>query len=356
MSTTFSDSKHISEQVLQAHQDHTTLNIRGGESKSFLGRARTGTPLDIAGYQGIIDYQPAELVITCRAGTALQTVQDTLAEQGQYLPFEPPIFTSQATIGGTIACGMAGAIRPYTGAARDFVLGMRIVNGTGKELSFGGQVMKNVAGYDASRLMVGAMGSLGVILEVSLKVLPKPPAQCTLILPITPHQALEKMRSWRSLPLPITGVVFYQDQLYVRLAGEPTTLDAAAQIIGAQPTTATTDFWQQISNQTHPFFTQNSSPLWRLSLPADTPELALSGTTLWDWGGQQRWLYSDAPAEIIRDITAQQGGHASIFRSAQTHDAPFHPLTPDLHKYHKTLKKAFDPKCILNPGRMYKDL
>lgn len=346
--------EHLQATILAAAGAQTPLSIRGGNSKQFYGRACSGEPLSIAEHQGIVTYEPSELVITARAGTPLATIEATLAEQGQCLAFEPPHFGEHATWGGCIACGLSGPARPYQGAVRDFVLGVRCLNGKGELLRFGGQVMKNVAGYDISRLMVGALGTLGVLLEISCKVLPKAAEEVTLVMNTTLEQALEHMQYWGNQNIPLTASCFEGDRLLLlRLAGSHIQSEMAK--IPAEKMHDGPQFWTDLREHKLAFFAGESPPLWRLSLPIGTPHLALEGSWLIEWGGALRWLRSDLPAQIIRQHVAQAGGHATLFRGGDRHSAVFHPLPAALDKLHQRLKMQFDPQAILNPQRLAVD-
>ncbi len=348
------DSQALREAVLQATAAGTPLLIAGSNSKAFYGRTGQGTPLLTTAHRGIISYEPTELVITARAGTPLQEVEAVLARSGQMLGFEPPHFGTAATLGGTIACGLSGPRRPYAGAARDFVLGVRILNGQGEILRFGGQVMKNVAGYDLSRLMAGALGTLGVILEVSLKVLPRPAVECTLVQQCTPVAALAALKRWARQPYPLSAAAYADDSLYLRLSGAASAVAAASHRLGGEPLRAGAEFWSAVREHTHPFF-QGDTPLWRLSAPPTTPLLELPGPGLWDWGGAQRWLRSEAPAASLRQAAVAVGGHATLFRGGDRQGPVFQPLAPVVQVLHRRLKHSFDPHGILNPGRLYPD-
>ncbi len=351
-------SQHLQSQILQAYENKTPLTIQAGNSKSFYGRSIEATKLDASNHQGIISYEPTELVITARAGTPLAEIESALDQHQQILPFDPPCFsqantTSNATIGGTIACNMSGPRRAYTGAARDFVLGCQIINGKAEALTFGGQVMKNVAGYDASRLMCGAMGTLGLILDISIKTLPKPETEITLIQHCDINQALDKLHRWARQSLPISGSCFIDNQLTIRISGNASSVNAAKKNIGGETIIDDTIFWQSIKNQHHHFFT-HGKPLWRLSLASNTPPLSdLKGETLYEWGGALRWLMTDEPAEKISETLNALGGHATFFKNNTSKIEPFHSLNNGLLSIHKQLKTAFDPENILNPGRMY---
>jgi glycolate oxidase FAD binding subunit len=333
------------------------LNIRGGGSKDFYGNAAVGEPLDVAAYRGIVDYEPTELVVTARCGTPLAELEAALAEQGQLLPFEPPHFGPAATLGGCIAAGLSGPRRAYAGAARDFVLGVRILDGNGDDLRFGGQVMKNVAGFDVSRVMTGSLGTLGVILEVSLKVLPLPVAGATLRLAMDEAAAIRTLNEWGGKPLPVSATAWNAGQLHVRLSGARAAVEAAVRTLGGDAVDAAeaTAFWRGIREQTDAFFAQGTTPLWRLSLPSTTPPLALPGEQLIEWGGAVRWVKGDAPAEAIRAAATAAGGHATLFRAQDKSAGAFQPLAPGLLAIHRKLKHTFDPAGIFNRGRLYSE-
>lgn len=349
-----SATESIIEQVRSSAAKKTTLVIRAGGSKDFLGRNTQGASLDVSAVRGIVQYEPTELVITACAGTLLTEIETALAERGQMLAFEPPHFGPTATLGGTIACGLSGPARPFRGAARDFVLGMKIVNGAGEQLSFGGEVMKNVAGYDVSRLMCGAYGSLGVLLEISLKVLPLPAAEVYLSLDIDSETALTNMTNWQRDPLPLSGLCYDGDRLHVRLSGADQAVAAARRRIGGEPDPHGPQFWNRLREQQSAFFT-GTGDLWRLSIPNNTRDFVVSGKQRIDWGGALRWLKTDAAADSIFTSTAAIGGHAMRFRGTDR-DKVFQPLATGLLALHKRLKLAFDPHGILNVGRMYQDM
>ena len=366
-------SKVLLERVKQAVAEQTPLQIIGAGSKHFYGRNNESgsgdqsnqTRFEIAGHAGIINYEPTELVITACAGTTLVELENTLAEHGQMLPFEPPHFSPKATLGGTLACGFSGPRRPYVGAARDYVLGMRIINGKGENLRFGGEVMKNVAGYDVSRLMVGSLGTLGVILDASLKVLPKPATEITLRQSMDASAAITLMNQLAAQPLPLSAACYIDDSVYLRLSGTLNGVASGRSKIGgdALEGAASREFWTALREHQVPFFQANNDqktdssayPLWRLSLPPTTPPLTLAGRCLLDWGGAQRWLYSDIAADTLRQTVTQLGGHATLFRRGNSHAEVFQTLPPALAALHKNLKQAFDPSGILNPYRMYPD-
>lgn len=352
-----SDTDHsdsLREAVIRAADQKTLLDIQGGGSKRFYGREPQGQPLDVTGHRGVVSYEPSELVITARAGTPLSQLRSTLTEGGQMLGFEPPSFGGSATVGGAVACGLSGPRRPYAGSARDLVLGIRMLNGKGEILKFGGQVMKNVAGYDVSRLMTGALGTLGVILDVSLKVLPRPALEATLVQQLPVERALETMNRWAGQPLPISATCHDGQTLFIRLSGAAPAVEKAAGQLGGERLgpEESASFWISLREQTHEFFA-DATPLWRLSLPAAAPMPRLPGNWLLEWGGAQRWLRSVASAEDIRKEAVAAGGYATLFRGGDRRGLVFQPLDPVLLRLHRNLKQAFDPRGIFNPGRMY---
>ena len=344
----------LTDAVKHALDSNTTLCIQGGNTKSFYGRDPVGEPLSTTNHHGIVNYEPSELVITARSGTLLADVESTLAEQKQMLAFEPPSFGRQATLGGTIACGLSGPRRPYNGAARDFVLGVRIINGRGEVLKFGGQVMKNVAGYDVSRLMVGALGTLGVLLDISLKVLPTPMLESTVVFEIDHTQALDLQNTWAAKPLPVSATCHAGGLLHVRLSGSEKGVLAAQRQLGGEQVQVGDQFWLDLKEHRHEFFKQ-AGTLWRISVPPATPALDIHGDCLVEWNGGLRWLRSDIPYQKIRTTVDTVGGHATLFRGNDRGNV-FHPLQQTVLTLHKNLKTAFDPAGIFNPGRMYENL
>ena len=333
------------------------LRLRGGGSKDFYGGAPAGEILDTRGHAGIVSYEPTELVVTARCGTPLAELEAALAERGQMLAFEPPHFGAGATLGGCVAAGISGPRRAAAGAVRDFVLGVRLLDGGARELAFGGQVMKNVAGYDVSRLLAGSLGILGVILEVSLKVLPRSPEERTLRLALGEGEALEQLNRWAGQPLPISATAWSGGALSVRLSGASSAVRAAAQRIGGEPLEASQAerFWTGVREHADPFFAA-AAPLWRLSVPSHAPRLELQGEQLIEWGGALRWLRTRADAAAVRSAAARAGGHATLFRGGDKSQGVFAPLAPSLLKLHRSLKAVFDPVGIFNPGRLYPEL
>jgi glycolate oxidase FAD binding subunit len=353
LTTSRDSSTDIQARVIDAVERRAPLAIIGGGTKHFLGREAQGERLPLGDHRGVIDYHPEELVITARAGTLLSELETLLAEHDQMFAFEPPHFGAAATLGGMIAANLSGPRRPYAGAARDFVLGMRIVNGRGEILRFGGEVMKNVAGYDVSRLVTGAMGTLGVILDVSLKVMPRPRETITLVQPSTPRAAVENLCRWATAPLPISASCIEDEHLYVRLSGAASALAKARATIGGEVLEDADTFWLEVREQRRPFF-GGEAPLWRVSLPPAAP-LDLPGKQVIEWGGALHWLKTSAPATTVRAAAAERGGHAMLFRSHVRSFEPYHPLPESLMRLHKRIKAAVDPQGILNRGRMYAD-
>lgn len=349
-------SRELQERVAEAAASGTSLNIVGGDSKAFIGRAAQGAPLEVAGHRGVVSYEPRELVLTARTGTPLREIEDLLAAQGQMLPFEPPHFGATATLGGTIACGLSGPRRPYAGSARDHVLGVRLLNGRAEVLRFGGEVMKNVAGYDLSRLQAGAFGTLGLMLDVSLKVVPRPAEETTLVQERGAADSLAYLAELARKPLPLSAACHDGARLYLRLSGAATAVAQSRALLGGEGLAEGENFWRdKIKEQRHGFF-DGDLPLWRLSLPPAAPWIELPGKVLLDWGGAQRWLRSEAPAESIRQLAVSVGGHAALFKGGDRKGQVFQPLPPAMAALHRRLKHAFDPQGLFNPGRMYPDL
>jgi glycolate oxidase FAD binding subunit len=347
-------SAEFEERLLRAAAEGTPLDIVGGGSKSFLGRITQSEPFDVSAHRGVVSYEPTELVITARAGTPLSEIEMLLGESGQMLAFEPPRFDAAATLGGTVASALSGPRRPYAGSVRDFVLGITLMNGEGRTLRFGGQVMKNVAGYDVSRLMVGAMGTLGVLLEVSLKVLPLAAQTTTLGFSLDGAGAIEQMNALAAKPVPLSGAYYDGERLYLRLSGTPGGVAKAVERLGGD-VMEDTSRWHDLREQRLEHF-HTQVPMWRLSVPPATPPLTLPGETLMDWGGALRWLRSEAPGEEIRAAVTKVGGHATLYRNGDRQGEVYQPLSRALLSLHQRLKASFDPKGILNRGRMYKDL
>jgi glycolate oxidase FAD binding subunit len=349
------------EQVQSAAAQKRTLCIRAGGTKDFYGNTPRGELFNPRVWSGIENYEPSELVITVRAGTLLKDVEATLSQHQQMFAFEPPHFGSDATIGGCVAAGLAGPRRSsagYTyGSVRDAVLGARLLDGHGRLLKFGGTVMKNVAGYDVSRVLAGSLGMLGVIIDVSLKVLPMPVEEVTLQLAMKESQVLERLNTWGGKPLPISASCWRDDRLHLRLSGSSAAIGQAIIDIGGERVgqDQAAAYWMNTREQRDAWFT-NSTPLWRLSVPSNADALALPGEQMIEWGGALRWLKSTLPAAAIRQRAEALGGHATLFRGGDRTQGVFTPLKPAIAAIHRRLKNEFDPVGIFNPGRMYADL
>ena len=332
----------LTDAVIQAQAEQSPLRIHGGDSKrDIIGRnSPAGTPLDISIYQGISDYQPDELVLSARAGTPIGELEQTLDQQGQMLPFEPQSFDGRATLGGTLACNLSGPGRPWLGSVRDAVLGVQLINGRGQLLEFGGKVMKNVAGYDVSRLQAGALGTLGVITEIHLKVLPRPERSLTLAYEMDATSALSVMAKRAREAKPLSAACWVHGTLYLRLSGAESAVAHTARTWGGEQ--AESVIWQQLRDHSHPFFS-GDAPLWRLSTDVHTPP---QSEECIDWAGNQRWL-RQKPESVaaLSHLSLYAGGD----RSAEVRPA----LDPVQQKLQLRLKQAMDPAGILNPGRLY---
>jgi glycolate oxidase FAD binding subunit len=344
--------EQFQQRVRAAAADRTPLRIRGSGSKDWYGQRLEGEILDTRGYTGIVDYEPTELVITARCGTPLAEIEAVLAERNQMLAFEPPHFGEGATLGGAIAAGLAGPRRANSGGVRDFVLGAKLLDGKGDVLSFGGQVMKNVAGYDVSRMLAGSLGTLGLLLEVSVKVLPKPFAETTLCLEMPEGEAIRKLNEWGGQPLPLSASCWHNGSLWLRLSGAQAAVDAAVRLIGGEIMPNPACFWEELREQRLPFF-GGEDALWRLSVPSTTSPIVLGGVQLIEWGGAQRWLRTDRDAATIRGTVSAAGGHATLFRGGDKSVGVFQPLQPAIARIHERLKNSFDPAHVYNPGRLY---
>ena len=343
----------FSERIRDAADRKLALRLRGGGSKDFFGNDPRGELFDTRDYGGIVDYEPSELVLTARCGTPLAEIERLLDERQQCLPFEPPHFGA-ATFGGCIAAGISGPRRAVAGGLRDFMLGIKLVDGRARVLEFGGRVMKNVAGYDISRLAAGSLGILGLIAEASIKVLPRAQSEVTLRLELGEPSALEAMNRWAAEPLPVSATVWHGGVLHVRLSGAAPAVRAAAEKMGGERTGGEA-LWTAIREHSAPFF-GGPEPLWRVAVPPPTAPLALAGNQLIEWGGGLRWLKSDASTHTVREAVKRAKGHATLFRAAAKPAAAFAPLDPVLMRLHRELKAAFDPAGIFNPGRLYAEM
>ena len=346
----------LSERIRAAGKEGARLRIRGGGTKDFYGGPLEGDVLDAQVYAGIIDYEPNELVITARAGTSLSAIESAMRARGQMLAFEPPRFAAGGTLGGAIASGLSGPRRPYAGAVRDLVLGVKVLDGTGEHLAFGGQVMKNVAGFDVSRLMTGALGTLGVITEVSLKCIPVPRAEASVVFECSADESIRRANEWGGQPIPVSGTCFHDGRFTVRLSGAQPAVQAALAKLGGQLEAGADAFWAGVRDHTHPFFVDAAIgrfPVWRLSVRSTAPYTDLGGEQLIEWGGALRWLAANdrVDAGRLRVWAASQGGHATLFRADDKMVDVFHPLDPALGAIHRKLKAVFDPHGVFNYGR-----
>lgn len=362
------------ERVRAAQADGTALEIAGHGSKAFYGGPRDGEALHTTGLAGISSYEPTELVVSARAGTPIAELEAALAEQGQCLPFEPPRFrvgsVAKGTVGGLVAAGLSGPSRASVGAVRDHVLGATLLNGRAEVLSFGGQVMKNVAGYDVSRLLCGSMGVLGIVLEVSLKVLPVQPATATLRFELDEAAALQQLNAWGGQPLPISASAWWSGMLLLRLRGARAAVNAAVDTMltrhrgeGVDDGMAT-PFWDGLRDHEDEFFVKartavesnTGAALWRLSVPQTAAPVSLPGEQLIEWGGAQRWWCTAASAATVREAAQRAGGHATLFRGGDKAAGVFTPLSAPLTRIQRELKREFDPAGVFNRGRLYPDL
>lgn len=342
--------QECAEHVRQASATGRLLSIRGSGSKDFYGNAVQAETLEVSGYSGIVDYQPRELTLTVRAGTHLAAVEAQLAKNNQMLAFEPPYFGPGATVGGCIASGLSGPRRAYAGAVRDAVLGVKMMDGRAQVLRFGGQVIKNVAGYDVSRLMAGSLGTLGLLLEVSLKVLPCPESESTLMLEMPADVAVETMNRWAASPLPLSGTLWRAGRLYARFSGTDSAVHAAMQKIGGERIPDSAAFWLSVREQTMPDFALR--PLWRVSVPSTSRVFTDPGQPVIEWGGSVRWYESALPAATMRNLASRAGGHATLFRSHLPITSAFTPLSVTMAELHRRIRAAFDPSGVFDTGRM----
>ena len=364
MSARISALERLVAAVKNAHSCQLPLDIRGGGTKLFYGEPAAGDPLDTTELAGITSYEPTELVVTARAGTRLKELEAALAECGQCLPFEPPRFGEGGTVGGMVAAGLSGPARASVGSVRDHVLGVTLLSGRGEVLTFGGQVSKNVAGYDVSRLVAGSLGVLGVICEVSLKVLPRSVDTATICFELDERQALSQLQSWSSQPLPINATAWCGQRLYVRLAGARAAVAFACGKLGGArlDSDRASTWWNSVRDQREEFFMLSEEALargeslWRLSVPATSAPLELTGRQFIEWNGAERWWKTSTPHSRVREIAARAGGHATLMRGADKSGGVFAPVSDALMGIHQRLKQSFDPAGILNRGRLYAGL
>jgi glycolate oxidase FAD binding subunit len=357
-----SATERLRDRILDARARRASLDIRGGNTKAFYGESPRGEPLELQELTGISSYEPTELVVTARAGTPLADLESVLAERGQCLAFEPPRFASGGTVGGMVAAGLSGPARAAAGPLRDYVLGVTILNGRGELLTFGGQVMKNVAGYDVSRLMAGSWGILGILCEVSLKVLATRLDTATLSFEWEEQRALTELARWNALPLSLNASAWHEGCLRIRLAGAAAAVRSARRKLGGaelDPLTAAR-WWESVRDHRHAFFRLSDAELaageclWRISVPPATPPLEHAGFI--EWGGAERWWRTRAPARHVRALAAAAGGHATLVRAAEKSAGAFAPVSEALMRIHRSLKSAFDPDRVFNAGRLYADL
>jgi glycolate oxidase FAD binding subunit len=342
----------LAERVRAAADGRRPLRPRGGGTKEFYGNPVEAEALDTRAYRGIVAYEPTELVVTARCGTPLAELEALLAEKNQMLAFEPPHFGAGATLGGAVAAGLSGPRRASAGALRDYVLGARLLDGRARDLSFGGRVMKNVAGYDVARFLAGSLGTLGVIVEASLKVLPRPAFEATQRLELPEARAIEAVNRWLASPLGISASAWRDGELHLRLSGAESAVRSAAAKLGGESLADAGSFWEAIREHTESFFA-GELPLWRLSLPSNAPAVTLPGAQLIEWGGALRWWRTNADAATVRGAAERAGGHATLFRARDRAAGAFAPLAPELARLHRELKAAFDPAGIFSPGRLY---
>ena len=342
------------EHVQHALAAREPLYLRAGNSKRHLcGRDCDAAELDISAHRGIENYEPGELVLTARAATPLVEIQAALASEQQMLAFEPPLFDGRATLGGTLACNLSGPARPWAGSIRDMVLGVQLINGRGELLNFGGRVMKNVAGYDVSRLQAGALGTLGLMTRITLKVVPRPEKVLTLTYEMDAASAIATMNQRAGQPRPLTAACWLEGRLYLRLAGAASAVDATASTWGGEGLDASVDFWSGLRDFEHPYFS-GDAPLWRFSINSNSPPWHDLPPALLDWGGAQRWLRGQFDPEPLQRRAREAGGHASLFRGGNRQDEVRTPLSSLEQGLHQRLKSAFDPQGIFNPGRLYR--
>jgi glycolate dehydrogenase FAD-binding subunit len=338
--------------VMDAHRARRPLRLCGAGTKDFYGESCEGAPLDLTGYRGVVEYEPSELVLTARCGTPLSEIEARLAAERQFLAFEPPLLGGDPTIGGVIAAGLSGPRRAHAGAARDFVLGAVLLAVDGEVLHFGGRVMKNVAGFDVSRLLCGSLGILGPILEVSLKVMPLPREEQTLRFELSETEALSAFNRWAGQPLPVSATAWWEGEAWLRLSGAPAAVRAARTRLGGETVepAAACAWWRELRSQRHTLFGAVPN-LWRLSVPSNAPPPALEGARLIEWGGALRWHASELAASEVRRIATAAGGTALHWRGG-TAGGRFHPLTAPVLGIHRRLKQRFDPHGVFNPSRL----
>ncbi len=349
MTANVDHGEEIRARVEAAFQAGRPLVPTGHGSKRFLDSDREGEVLSLAQHRGIVKHEPTELILTARAGTPLAEIEAALAEAGQMLAFEPPRFAGHGTLGGAVATGLAGPRRPFAGRVRDFVLGTRFVNGRGEALRFGGEVMKNVAGYDVSRLMVGAMGSLGVLLEITLKVLPRPECERALVLELGPEEAFRHVAAWEAEGLPVSGSAHDGLRLHLRLSGAESAVAEAVRRTGGENDSP--GFWEALRDHELDWFRNLDGPPWRVVLPAGRrlPE-GLAKRVLADWNGRQLWLDRVDDPVRLEEAAAAVGGSLMRFGACGRGGQRRPEARPGRERLERRVKEAFDPAGILNSG------
>ncbi len=344
-------SAELQDRIAEAVDGGSAIEIVGTGSKRFLGRRPEGTPLVVAGHRGIVDHEPTELVVTVRAGTTIAELEERLAAEGQMLPFEPP--RRVGTVGGVVASAWAGPRRPFAGSVRDALLGLRCIDGRGRVLSFGGRVVKNVAGFDVSRLMVGALGTLGLILEATFRLLPRPAAEQTLCQACPVDEAPRRLSELAGRPLPLSGLAWHDGRIWLRLAGSPDGVEAARRALGGDVIADGDPFWSALREHDLPLFEDGAAPLWRLCVPAAAPVPAVAGPQLIDWGGALRWLRSpDGEGRLVAEAS-RLGGLVECYRGGDRQRGVLPAPSPALMRLHRRVKQVFDPSGLLNPGRLH---
>ena len=346
--------QQLIEQVRDAVNDKASMTVRAGGTKEWLGRlASTDRVIETASHSGIVSYQPVELVMTARAGTTISEIESVLEENNQMLACEPPRFGGLATLGGSLAANVSGPGRPWYGSIRDHVLGVNLINGDAEYLRFGGQVMKNVAGYDLSRLQAGAMGGLGLMTEISLKVLPKPATTRTLKFAMGQAEAITRMNEMSGQPKPMTAAYWYNDELFIRLAGAASAVDATAASWGGdelEPEQAK-QVWSNLQDQDSDLY--KADKVWRFSVRSNAAVFDLAGDALINWGGAERWYTNDLSLEEMASMAEAAGGQVSLYRGGDRSSEVMHPQTKPVQTLQQRIKHSIDPNGLLNPGRVF---
>jgi glycolate oxidase FAD binding subunit len=373
-------AEEVQAAIAEAGAAGRSLEVVGGGTKRGIGAASADGVLSLARLDKVVDYQPEELVLTVEAGARLADLETLVAAEGQMLPFEPPHLgrllgaKGKATIGGTVAANLSGPRRIRAGAARDHVLGFAGVTGRGEAFKAGGKVVKNVTGYDLGKLVAGSWGTLAVMTEVTLKVLPAGRTETTLLFfGLDPRRANEAMTTAMASPAEVSGAAHLpafaagrpplkaeMPVTALRLEGFPGSVaartDALVGRLRGFGRCETLDaghsraFWADVGEVSA--FAGDPRPLWRVAVPpADGWRLGegAAGDVLYDWAGGLVWLLTDAPPAEVQARACQLGGHAGCWRGA---GPAFMPLEPGLAALSARVKAAFDPLGVLNPGRM----